>query len=250
MSKSLLSLEDVHTHVEGFHILQGVSFEVPENQVVVLLGRNGAGKSTTLRTIMGLWAASAGSIVFRDQSLRGVSTAQIARAGVAYVPENMGIFSGLTVRQNLLLATRTGRFDPDRLDWLFSIFPPLHKYWNFPAGKLSGGQKQMVSIGRAMVEKRSLILVDEPTKGIAPLLVESLFDAFLRLKQMNTTLLLVEQNLSFASELGDSVVVMDEGRVVHTGSMETFARDTDMQSRYLGLSFAAPQSPAETEHLP
>jgi branched-chain amino acid transport system ATP-binding protein len=244
MSVPILTLVDIHTHIDSFHLLQGVTFEVPENEVTVLLGRNGAGKTTTLRTIMGLWQASAGQILFKGRPIQRTETADIARQGVAYVPEDMGIFSGLTVEQNLLLATRSGRFDPERLTWLFNLFPPLKRFWELPAGNLSGGQKQMLSIGRAIIEPRALILVDEPTKGIAPAIIDDMLEAFKLLKAARTTILLVEQNFGFASELGDHVAVMDNGRIVHTGPMSALVQDNALQQRYLGLSL--PESAAES----
>jgi len=236
MTSPLLALKDVHTHINSYHVLHGVTFDVPQDEITVLLGRNGAGKTTTLRTIVGLWKASAGELTFRDQSIRGSETSEIARRGIAYVPENMGIFSGLTVQQNLMLATRTGKFDQDRLAWLLDLFPPLKKFWDRPAGNLSGGQKQMLSIGRAVIEPRSLILIDEPTKGIAPAIVDDMVLAFNSLKQARTTILLVEQNFGFASELGDRVAVMDDGRIVHTGTMADLLADPALQQRHLGLS--------------
>ncbi|MFA9219440.1 MAG: ATP-binding cassette domain-containing protein, partial [Sphingomonadaceae bacterium] len=165
MADPLLTLSGVHTHIEQYHILHGVDLVVPRGELTVLLGRNGAGKSTTLRTIMGLWRASAGSLRFDDRELAGMATPDIARLGIAYIPENMGIFAQLTVQQHLQLAARSGVPDPARLDWIFSIFPALKRFWHQPAGTLSGGQKQMVAIARAIVEPRRLILVDEPTKG-------------------------------------------------------------------------------------
>ncbi|MCP1337828.1 ABC transporter ATP-binding protein [Futiania mangrovi] len=236
MTGPILRLDKVHTHIGQYHILQGVTFDVPEGAFTVIVGRNGAGKTTTLRTILGLWKASAGSIRFRDAEISRLDTSEISRAGIAYVPESMGIFGDLTVRENMLLAARTGRFDKDRLDWVLGLFPPLRKFWGLAAGNLSGGQKQMLSIARAIIEPRELLLVDEPTKGIAPAIIEDMIDAFLELKRMNTTVVLVEQNFGFASALGDTVVVMDDGRAVHRGAMSDLAADQDLQQKYLGLS--------------
>jgi branched-chain amino acid transport system ATP-binding protein len=239
-----LSLTGVHTHIGSYHILHGVDFEVPAGQVTMLLGRNGAGKTTTLRTIMGLWQRSQGEIVFDGATLVG-STPGIAQRGIGYVPENMGIFGDLTVRENMLLAARGARtveqMDTVRLEWLFGLFPALKKFWLYPAGKLSGGQKQMLAIGRAMVEPRKLLLIDEPSKGLAPAIVQNLIAALAELKRTATTVLLVEQNFSVAKALGDGVAVMDSGRVVHRGAMAELAEDEAMQSRLLGLSLAAHQ---------
>ncbi len=243
----LLELEGVHTHVGAYHILHGVDFQVPAGEVTVLLGRNGAGKTTTLRTIMGLWRASRGVVHFDGQAIGGEgggrATPEIARLGVAYVPENMGIFGDLTVRENLLLAARGARtvdeIDPARLEWLFGLFPAMKRFWLHPAGKLSGGQKQMLAICRAMIEPRRLLLVDEPSKGLAPVIVQNLIAALLELKATRTTVLLVEQNFAVAAALGDGVAVMDDGRVVHRGAMAELVRDERLQHRLLGLSLGA-----------
>jgi len=236
MSEPILRLENVHTDIEQYNILQGVTFEVPENAFTVLVGRNGAGKTTTLRTIMGLWKAREGDVLLRGTDIKSWSTADIARAGVAYVPENMGIFGDLTVRENMILAARRGSFNTERLEWIFDLFPPLKKFWNLAAGNLSGGQKQMLSIARAIIEPCDLLLVDEPTKGIAPAIIEDMIEAFLELKRLQTTVLLVEQNFAFAEALGDTVVVIDDGRVVHQGDMETLSLNKNLQQQYLGLA--------------
>jgi branched-chain amino acid transport system ATP-binding protein len=241
MSEALLKLSGVHTHIGQYHILHGVDLVVPKGELTVLLGRNGAGKTTTLRTIMGLWQASAGSIMFEGRDITRMPTSDISCNGIAYIPENMGIFAGLTVRENLLLASRKGDLDEKRLDWIFTFFPALKKFWNQPAGKLSGGQKQMVAIARAVVEPRKLILVDEPTKGLAPAIIQHLIEAFKNLKETNTTILLVEQNFSFVSALGDSVAVMDGGVIVHGGRMADLVEDTELQHKLLGLSLDAHQ---------
>jgi branched-chain amino acid transport system ATP-binding protein len=236
----LLTLSGVHTHIGEYHILQGVDLVVPRGGLSVLLGRNGAGKTTTLRTIMGLWQASAGSVRFDGREIGTLSTPDIAQAGIAYVPESMAVFSELTVRENLLLAARSGPLDDARVEWIFGFFPALKKFWYYPAGNLSGGQKQMVAIARAIVEPRKLLLVDEPTKGLAPAIIQSLIAAFRELKE-TTTILLVEQNFSFVKSLGDSVAVMDDGRIVHAGAMRDLVEDDELQQRLLGLSLDAHQ---------
>jgi branched-chain amino acid transport system ATP-binding protein len=240
----LLSLEGVHTHIGQYHVLQGVEFVVPKGQLTLLLGRNGAGKTTTLRTIMGLWKASRGRITLQGEDITSLPTPEIARRGVAYVPENMGIFPDLTVAENMLVAsrkaTRTGDLDPERLERIFGYFPPIRKLWQHRAGFLSGGQKQMLAIARAIVEPQMLLLIDEPSKGLAPAIVESVVRALQDLKSMNTTILLVEQNFSFARKLGDAVAVIDDGRIVYSGTMASLSDDEDLQQRLLGLSLSAP----------
>ncbi|MEO8103109.1 MAG: ABC transporter ATP-binding protein [Betaproteobacteria bacterium] len=240
MSAPLLSLDGVHTNIGAYHILHGVDLVVPQGQLTMLLGRNGAGKTTTLRTIMGLWRASAGKISFAGSDITSMSTPQIASLEIAYVPETMGIFSDLTVKENMLLAARRARragdLDDTRLKWIFSLFPAVEKFWSYPAGKLSGGQKQMLAVARAIIEPRQLLIVDEPSKGLAPAIINNMIDAFAELKASGVTILLVEQNINFARRLGDTVAVMDDGRVVHSGSMQALAEDENLQRSLLGLS--------------
>ncbi|HKX38253.1 MAG TPA: ABC transporter ATP-binding protein, partial [Burkholderiales bacterium] len=208
--------------------------------LTMLLGRNGAGKTTCLRTIMGLWRASAGSIHFSEKEITRSATPDLARLGIAYVPENMGIFAGLTVRENLVLAAREGDPDDERLERIFRLFPAMKKFWHSHAGNLSGGQKQMLAVSRAIVEPRKLLLIDEPTKGLAPAIIGAMVEAFRELKR-DTTLLVVEQNFHFARSLGDTVAVMDSGRIVHAGAMAALAADEALQQRLLGLSLESHQ---------
>jgi len=240
MSTNLLTLEGVHTHIGAYHILHGVDLVVPRGQLTLLLGRNGAGKTTTLRTIMGLWQASQGRITFGGEDITALHTPQIAQKNIAYVPENMGIFGDLTVKENMLLAARSARtasqMDEQRLQWIFGLFPAVQKFWNHPAGKLSGGQKQMLAVSRAIVEPRDLLIVDEPSKGLAPAIIQNMIDAFQQLKASGVTILLVEQNIHFARQLGDTVAVMDNGRVVHAGAMQALAEDEALQQSLLGLA--------------
>ena len=234
--QELLQLQGVHTDIGRYRILHGVDLAVTNARVTALLGRNGAGKTTTLRTIMGLWKARLGKIVFDGLPIAALDTPHIARLGIAYVPENMGIFTKLTVRENMLLATARRGFDRHHLDSVLESFPALKMKWEQPAGSLSGGQKQMLAIGRAIVEQRRLLLIDEPTKGLSPAMVDQLVGALLRLKREHTTILLVEQNFRVAEMVGDDVAVMDEGRIIHTGTMSALAADHDAQHRLLGLS--------------
>jgi len=237
---AMLSLRGVHTHIGAYHILHGVDLDVPRGELTMLLGRNGAGKTTTLRTIMGLWQASQGQVLLDGQDITRLATPAIAQRSIAYVPENMGIFADLSVKENLLLAARqashAAQMDEARLQWIFGLFPAVEKFWNHPAGKLSGGQKQMVAVARAIVEPRDLLIIDEPSKGLAPAIIQNMIAAFEQLKAAGVTILLVEQNLAFATRLGDSVAVMDNGRVVHAGRMADLAADTALQQSLLGLA--------------
>jgi branched-chain amino acid transport system ATP-binding protein len=240
MSTNLLTLEGVHTHIGAYHILHGVDLVVPRGELTMLLGRNGAGKTTTLRTIMGLWQASQGSITFGGEDITALNTPAIAQKNIAYVPENMGIFSDLTVKENMLIAARNaknaGQMNDERLQWIFKLFPAVEKFWNHPAGKLSGGQKQMLAVARAIVEPRDLLIIDEPSKGLAPAIIQNMIEAFQQLKASGVTILLVEQNIYFAQQLGDTVAVMDNGCVVHAGRMQALAEDTALQQSLLGLA--------------
>ena len=240
MNTNLLTLEGVHTHIGAYHILHGVDLVVPRGELTMLLGRNGAGKTTTLRTIMGLWQASQGRITFGGEDITALNTPAIAQKNIAYVPENMGIFSDLTVKENMLLAARNAQnaaqMDEARLQWIFKLFPAVEKFWNHPAGKLSGGQKQMLAVSRAIVEPRDLLIIDEPSKGLAPAIIQNMIEAFQQLKASGVTILLVEQNIHFAQQLGDTVAVMDNGRVVHAGRMQALAEDTALQQSLLGLA--------------
>ncbi|MEM9522952.1 MAG: ABC transporter ATP-binding protein, partial [Pseudomonadota bacterium] len=201
MSEPILSLAGVHANIAQYRILLGVDLEVPTGGVTMLLGRNGVGKTTTLRTVMGLWSAHRGRITFDGQDVTTLSTPAIAKAGIGFVPEDMGIFSDLTVEENMILAAVSGPIPSARLDWLFAIFPPLRTFWRNEAGTLSGGQKQMLSIARAMVEERKLYLIDEPTKGLAPAIVSTMAGALRELKSQGASILMVEQNFDVAKTL-------------------------------------------------
>ncbi len=235
MSDPILTLSGVKTDIEQYNILHGVDLEVPRGQVTMLLGRNGAGKTTTLRSIMGLWKPRAGSIRFDGVEIAGLTPPQIARRGVGFVPEDMGIFADLTVEENLILAAISGPIKRDRLDWIFAAFPALSTFWKMPAGNLSGGQKQMLAIARAVIEKRGLYLIDEPSKGLAPAIIATMARALKDLKADGASILMVEQNFSLARALGDHAVVMDDGRIVWNGTMAELAADTALQERLMGL---------------
>jgi branched-chain amino acid transport system ATP-binding protein len=239
--EDLLSLSGVQTYIGSYHILHGVNLAIPKGQLTVLLGRNGAGKTTTLRTIMGLWRAAKGEIRFEGKPIHTLCTPEIVRVGIAYVPEEMGIFGGLTVRENLLLAALSGTMDEKRVKWIYELFPALEKFKNLPASALSGGQKQMLAIARAVIEPRKLILIDEPSKGLAPAVVRQLIVALKELKSTQATVLMVEQNFHMARSVADQVAVMDNGRIVYTGDMEELAENVNLQQQLLGLSLSEHQ---------
>ncbi|MFL0809233.1 MAG: ABC transporter ATP-binding protein [Agarilytica sp.] len=233
--KTLLRLNNVHTHIGQYHILQGVSFEVPENSVTMLLGRNGAGKTTTLRTIMRMSLPSQGEALFDGEPLENTTTRDMALKGISYIPEKLGIFNSLTVEENMRVAAKHGPINEDRLSWIFGIFPEIKKFWFWPSERLSGGQKQMLAISRALVEPKRLILMDEPSRGLAPFIVDLLVEVLQELKQMKTTMLIVEHDFKFAQAVGDHVVVLNNGKVACTAPMENFAQSTSLQMEHLGL---------------
>ena len=200
----LLTLAGVHTHIGRYHILQGVDFSVAEGQTTMLLGRNGAGKTSTLRTIMGLWQASAGQISLDGQRIEHSATPDIARLGVGYVPESMAVFSDLTVKENLMLAARDGPLDDARLDWIFGFFPALKRFWLSRAGRCPADRSRCFRSRAPSSSRASCCLIDEPTKGLAPAIVVALIECFAEIKRRGATILLVEQNFHAARELGDS----------------------------------------------
>jgi branched-chain amino acid transport system ATP-binding protein len=227
---NLLKLNEVHVSIAGSHILQGVSFEVPRNRVTALLGRNGVGKSTTLKAIMGLYPAQ-GEILFGDVRLGNLKTHEIVRLGIGYVPEDREIFSSLTVKENLSLAEREK--NPD-YELVFSLFPELKSRSSQRAGTLSGGQQQMVAIARSLLNKNQLLIIDEPTKGLAPKLVGEVAESLSRVAG-NSTMLLVEQNLSLVKRVAENIVVMDQGKIVFSGDPSNL-NDESFVTKYLGVS--------------
>jgi branched-chain amino acid transport system ATP-binding protein len=231
---NLLEVEGLDVFLGGSHVLRGVSFAVPEGGVTALLGRNGVGKTTTIRAILGL-SERRGRVTLSGNDLVRERTDRIVRRGVGYVPEDRDVFTTLTVEENLRLAERNGSA---RYDLVFDLFPELRKRSAQRAGTLSGGQQQMLAIGRALLNENRLLLIDEPTKGLAPLLVTEVAKALEKAAEI-TTVLLVEQNLGVVRRIADQVVVLDVGRVVHTGSAKAFLDDPQLIHRYLGVSGAA-----------
>ncbi|MGE5690163.1 MAG: ABC transporter ATP-binding protein [Pseudomonadota bacterium] len=230
---ALLSVRDLHVHLGQSHVLQGVSFDVEEGGVTALLGRNGVGKTTTLRALMGL-VPPRGSATLAGTELTRLPTHRVVRRGVGYVPEDRDVFAGLTVEENLRLAERDG--DP-RYELVFDLFPELQERAAQRAGTLSGGQQQMVALARALLNRNRILLVDEPTKGLAPFLVTQVARVLERVGETET-ILLVEQNLGVVQALARNVVVVDQGRVVHAGPARELLGDTALLRRLLGVSRA------------
>ncbi|NOK62735.1 MAG: ABC transporter ATP-binding protein [Chloroflexi bacterium AL-W] len=230
---NLLTIESIHTFIGQFHILEGVSLTVPQGSITALLGRNGAGKTTTLRSIIGLNAPRTGQILFDGAAIQGRPAYEIATLGIGYVPEHRAIFRDLTVEENLKIAERH-KGDLDRkVDLIFELFPDLKRFYRMDGGKLSGGQQQMLAIARALVSDNRLLLIDEPSEGLAPLIVEQII-AVLRQLSEQLTVLLVEQNFRMAAQLADHYYILDDGHSVHSGPMADLVEDHALIARYLG----------------
>lgn len=232
---TLLEVSDIHTYIGQFHILEGVSVSVPEGSITVLLGRNGAGKTTTLKSIIGLTPPRQGEVRFNKQPIQGKRAHVIARMGIGYVPEHRAIFSDLSVAENLKIAERRPGDLDRKADLIFHLFPDLKRLYHLGGAKLSGGQQQMLTIARALVPDNRLLLIDEPSEGLAPLLIEQMMHAIRELSA-HTTVLLVEQNFRMASQLADYYVIIDDGRSVHSGRMSDLVQDSALVHRYLGAA--------------
>jgi len=227
LNETILKVEDAHTFIGHHHILQGLSFEAKADAVTVLIGRNGAGKSTTLRTVMGLLPASQGKIVYKGKEIQHKKPYQIARQGIGFVPEDMGIFANLTVEENMRVAMLVeDEAAGQRLARTLEMFKDLKNFWKAQAGVLSGGQKQM-------------LLIDEPSKGLAPIIVDTLIEAINQIKA-HSVVILVEQNFYMASMVGDHYYILDDGLAVHNGKMTDLVDNDELKSRYLGISKVAP----------
>jgi branched-chain amino acid transport system ATP-binding protein len=227
----LLDVQDLHVYLGQSHVLQGVSFGVPRGGVTALLGRNGVGKTTTLRALMGL-VQPRGHVALDGEDVTKLPTHRIVRRGVGYVPEDRDIFAGLSVEENLRLAERNGSA---RYDLVYDLFPELKERARQRAGTLSGGQQQMVAIARALLNENRLLLIDEPTKGLAPLLVTEVAHVLERVSEAET-ILLVEQNLGVVQRIARDAIVLDQGRVVYTGSAQELLADAARVKQLLGVS--------------
>jgi branched-chain amino acid transport system ATP-binding protein len=233
---TLLKVDGIETYIGQYHILQGVSFDIPKGEVTVLLGRNGAGKTTTLRSIMGLNPVSKGRVVFKGEDIQTLPTYRIAQRGIGYVPEDQGIFGDLTVEENMKVAMqKNDDATLERQEWILNLFPDLKQFWNKKGGYLSGGQKQMLAISRAYVNDNELLLIDEPSKGLAPIVVEKVMESINEMKH-KTTVLLVEQNFIMASRIGDHFYIVDDGKTILNGPMEELKSDAQLRKKYLGIA--------------
>jgi branched-chain amino acid transport system ATP-binding protein len=242
----ILQAEGIHTFIGQFHILEGVSLHVRRGSITVLLGRNGAGKTTTLRSIIGLITPRTGRILFDGVEIQGKRAFDIAAMGIGYVPEQRAIFRNLSVVENLRIAERK-KGDLDRqADFIFGLFPDLKRLYKLPGDHLSGGQQQMLAVARALVADNRLLLIDEPSQGLAPVLIEQMMDAIRQLSA-TTTVLLVEQNFVMASQLGQQYYIIDDGKIVSEGAMVELVQDRALVERYLGASIQPnmPRTPAQ-----
>jgi branched-chain amino acid transport system ATP-binding protein len=235
MAESILSLQEVHTYIAQHHILQGVTLDVSAGRPTVFLGRNGAGKSSTLRAIIGLNPVTSGEIHLAGRSIQGRKPYEIARMGVGFVAEDRAVFYNLSVEENMRLSMFIeNEQTSENLETVLKLFPDLKKLWRTRAGLLSGGQKQMLAIARAFVNDHRILLIDEPSKGLAPIVVDQVGESLIQIKD-HTTIILVEQNFHLASLVGMDYFILDDGRVVHQGFMEDLAEDHELKQRYLGI---------------
>ncbi|PZX34669.1 high-affinity branched-chain amino acid transport protein (ABC superfamily, atp_bind) [Cupriavidus phytorum] len=233
----MLDVQEIHGYYGKSHVLQGVSLAVGEGELVTLLGRNGAGKSTTLKAIAGVVQPKGGRVIFRGKEVAGLAPHRIAAEGLCLVPEHRGIFKLLTVEENLKLAAR--RDSPWQLQDIYRIFPRLRERRGNGGAQLSGGEQQMLAIGRAMMNHPRLLMLDEPVEGLAPVIVEEIVAQLKVIKAAGVPILLVEQNLEVCTQLADRHVIIEQGRVVYTGSNDAFRADEAVKDRYLGVGLAA-----------
>ena len=233
--ETILDVQDIHTFIAQYHILQGVNVSVPRGSITALLGRNGAGKTTTLKSILGLLIPRQGRIVFDGQEVQGMRPYDIATMGMGFVPEHRAIFRDLTVEENMKLAERTKGDYLRKREFIFNLFPDLHRLIALPGTSLSGGQQQMLAIARALVADNKLLLIDEPSEGLAPVIIEHMMTAIRELAK-DSTVILVEQNFLVASQLAEYYVIIEEGRSVQQGRMKDLVDDKAAIHRYLGAA--------------
>ncbi|MBR5561057.1 MAG: ABC transporter ATP-binding protein [Clostridia bacterium] len=233
---SLLKVEDLHVYYGSIHAIKGVSFEVNEGEIVTLIGANGAGKSTTLNTVAGLMKPRTGTVTFDGKAIAGVPASKIVPQGMALCPEGRRVFQQMTVRENLEMGgyTRPAGEIADSLDDVFNRFPRLKERHKQVAGTLSGGEQQMLAMGRALMSKPKLLMLDEPSMGLAPILVEQIFDIVQELHRAGTTILLVEQNAQMALSIADRAYVLETGNIVKEGNANDLMHDDDVRKAYLG----------------
>jgi len=234
-TNNVLEVRDIQTYIGQYHILEGVSVEVPKGSITVLLGRNGAGKTTTLKSILGLTPPRIGQIIFNGHEIHGQRCFDIAAMGIGYVPEHRAIFRDLSVLENLKIAERKKNDLAKKEDLIFGLFPDLKKFLHLHGDHLSGGQQQMLAIARALVPDNQLLLIDEPSEGLAPVIIDNLMDAIRQLSA-ETTVLLVEQNFIVASHLAENYVIIEEGRSVKSGKTADLVNDHETIQQYLQIA--------------
>lgn len=233
--ETILDVQDIHTFIGQYHILQGVSVRVPKGSITALLGRNGAGKTTTLKSILGLTTPREGKVIFDGNEVQGMRPFEIASMGIGFVPEHRAIFRDLTVEENLKLAERVKGDYLRKKNFVFDLFPDLQRLIALPGTSLSGGQQQMLAIARALIADNKLLLIDEPSEGLAPVIIENMMSAIRELSK-DSTIVLVEQNFLVASQLAEYYVIIEEGRSVQQGSMKDLVNDKAAIHRYLGAA--------------
>lgn len=235
----MLELQDVHSYYGTSHILQGVTFSVPSGKCVALLGRNGAGKSTTIHTIAGLHKSKKGDIHFKENKLTSLSSHQISRLGIGLVPQGRRIFPSLSIRENLTMAARNRKVNGQtnwELEKVYELFPVLKEREKNMGTQLSGGQQQMLAIGRALMTNPEFLLMDEPSEGLAPVIIDQVGDIVTKLKETGLSILMVEQNISLACQAADEILIMNKGTIVWKGTPDELLENEDIQHKYLGVS--------------
>jgi branched-chain amino acid transport system ATP-binding protein len=230
----LLRINEIHTYYGDSYILQGISFDVKPKQVVGLLGRNGMGKTTLIRSIVGLTPPRRGQIIYNDQDITRRRPFEIARLGISLVPQGRLIFPSLNVTENLIVGSRDEKKGWS-LETVYEFFPPLRQRIDHPGNRLSGGEQQMLAIGRSLMTNPSLLLMDEPTEGLSPIFVQTVGQVIKKLQESGISILLVEQNLRFALKYTDHIHILSRGRIVHSSSPDALDKDTEIRSRFLGV---------------